>query len=166
MISMTPIDRRALLAGGTLAGVGLLLANTAVSESKAAIRYDVTLSDAQWRSKLGATRFQILRQEGTERAFTSPLVNEHRKGVFVCAGCDQPLYSSATKFESGTGWPSFYAALPRAVAQRTDASFGMERIEEHCARCGGHLGHVFDDGPRPTGKRHCINGLSLNFRPA
>jgi peptide-methionine (R)-S-oxide reductase len=166
MISMTPIDRRALLAGGTLAGVGLLLAYGTAGESKAATRYAVTMSDSQWRTKLGAARFQILRQEGTERAFTSPLLKEHRKGVFVCAGCNQALYSSATKFDSGTGWPSFYAALPGATARRADVSLGMQRIEEHCGRCGGHLGHVFDDGPPPTGKRHCINGLSLNFRPA
>ena len=97
--------------------------------------------------------------------FTSPLLNEHRKGVFVCAGCALPLFSSATKFESGTGWPSFWRALPRDVVTRTDRSFGMARTEVLCARCGGHLGHVFDDGPRPTGLRYCMNGLALRFRP-
>ena len=166
MLSMSPLDRRSLLGIGTLTGVGLLLACAPSASGKAATRYAVTLSDAQWRSKLGAARYNILRQAGTERAFTSPLLKEHRKGTFACAGCNLSLYASATKFESGTGWPSFYAALPGATGHRTDSSFGIERVEEHCSRCGGHLGHVFDDGPPPTGKRHCINGLSLTFRPA
>ena len=166
MLSMTPLDRRSLLGLGTVAGVGLLFAASGSTKGNAAGRYQVTMSDAAWRTQLGSARYNILRQEGTERAFTSPLLKEHRKGVFACAGCGQNLYSSATKFESGTGWPSFYAALPGATGNRNDSSFGMERIEEHCSRCGGHLGHVFDDGPPPTGKRHCINGLSLVFRPA
>ena len=114
----------------------------------------------------GPKRYEILREAGTERAFTSPLLNEHRRGAFVCAGCALPLFSSATKFESGTGWPSFWRPLPRAVVTRTDRSLGIGRTEVLCARCGGHLGHVFDDGPRPTGLRYCMNGLALRFRPA
>ena len=166
MLPMPPLDRRSLLGLGALTGLGLALAAAPSARGRAAGRYAVIMSDAQWRQKLGLDRFRILRQEGTERSFTSPLLNEHRKGTFTCAGCDQNLYASATKFERGTGWPSFYAALPGATAHRIDSSFGMDRVEEHCSRCGGHLGHVFDDGPRPTGKRHCINGLSLKFKPA
>ncbi len=118
------------------------------------------------RRLLGPQRYAILREAGTERAFTSPLLGEHRNGVFLCAGCALPLFSSATKFESGTGWPSFWRPLPRAVVIRTDRSLIIARTEVLCARCGGHLGHVFDDGPRPTGLRYCMNGLALRFRPA
>jgi len=128
--------------------------------------YEVTLSDAQWRAKLSPAAYDVLRQQGTERPFTSPLLNEHRKGVFACAGCALPLFSSTTKFESGTGWPSFWAPLPHAVQQSADNSLGMERTEVHCRRCGGHLGHVFDDGPKPTGLRYCMNGVALSFTPA
>ena len=133
---------------------------------KAAAAPTVNRTPAEWRRRLGAERFHILREQGTERAFTSPLLNEHRKGLFACAGCGLPLFSSAAKYDSGTGWPSFWKPLPNAIATTTDRSLFMERVEEHCRRCGGHLGHIFDDGPRPTGKRHCINGLSLTFRPA
>jgi peptide-methionine (R)-S-oxide reductase len=121
---------------------------------------------AQWRQILGPQRYHILREAGTERAFTSPLNNEHRRGTFVCAACADRLFSSATKFESGTGWPSFWRALPHAVVERADRSLIMERTEVLCARCGGHLGHVFDDGPKPTGLRYCMNGLALAFRAA
>ena len=132
----------------------------------ASARFPLQRSDAEWRRLLGPQRYAVLRQAATERAFTSPLNNEHRKGTFVCAGCSLPLFSSATKFDSGTGWPSFWRPLPRAVVTKTDRSFMMDRTEVLCARCGGHLGHVFDDGPKPTGLRYCMNGLALKFTPA
>jgi len=125
----------------------------------------VTHSDSEWRAQLSAEQYEILREEGTERAYSSPLNNEHRKGVFACAGCDLPLFSSDTKFDSRTGWPSFWAPLDNAVATRQDRSFGVLREEVHCRRCGGHLGHVFEDGPKPTGLRYCMNGLALTFKP-
>ncbi|HYX47737.1 MAG TPA: peptide-methionine (R)-S-oxide reductase MsrB [Sphingomicrobium sp.] len=119
----------------------------------------------RWRALLGPKRYAVLREAATERPFSSPLLNEHRRGLFVCAGCALPLFSSSTKFESGTGWPSFWRPLPRAVVTRADHSLLMERTEVLCERCGGHLGHVFDDGPKPTGLRYCMNGLALDFRP-
>lgn len=122
-------------------------------------------SDSEWHSLLSDEQYAILRDEGTERAYTSPLNDEHRNGTFACAGCDLALFSSATKFDSRTGWPSFWAPLEHAVATRQDRSFGMSRNEVHCRRCGGHLGHVFDDGPKPTGLRYCMNGLAMTFKP-
>ena len=159
-------DRRLFLGllGTSAFGLSTYLAGRS-SDARAAT-FEVRRSDSDWRRRLGPDRYRILRQEGTERAFTSPLLNEHRKGVFACAGCALPLFSSATKYDSGTGWPSFWKALPNAIGTSRDLSLGMIRVEEHCRRCGGHLGHIFDDGPRPTGKRHCINGLSLTFRLA
>jgi peptide-methionine (R)-S-oxide reductase len=127
---------------------------------------DIPKSDDEWRSRLSPEQFDVLRKHGTERAGTSPLNKEHRAGVFQCAGCGQELFESKTKFESGTGWPSFWAPLESAVETKTDRNFGMVRTEVHCARCGGHLGHVFEDGPRPTGLRYCMNGVSLTFKPA
>jgi len=157
------IGRRAFLG---LAGITTVGAIATMAWSRTPARkFEIQLSDAQWRQRLGSERFYILREAGTERAFTSPLLNEHRKWTFVCAACSLPLFSSATKFDSGTGWPSFWNALPNAVVYNRDMTFGMIRTEELCRRCGGHLGHVFDDGPRPTGKRHCINGLALKFVP-
>jgi peptide-methionine (R)-S-oxide reductase len=128
--------------------------------------YPISYSEAEWRKRLTAEQFRILRQAGTERPYSSPLNKEHRKGTFVCAADGNPLFSSATKFESGTGWPSFWKPLPGAIGTSTDFKLGYPRTEVHCARCGGHLGHVFDDGPRPTGKRYCMNGAAMKFVPA
>lgn len=129
------------------------------------IRYRVVHSDAAWRRILSPASYQILRQAGTEPPFSSPLLNEHRAGEFNCAGCALPLYASTTKYDSFTGWPSFWAHLSKAVLTSRDNSFGMLRTEVHCSQCGGHLGHVFDDGPQPTGLRYCMNGLALTFTP-
>lgn len=159
-------DRRLFLGlmGTTVFGLATYLAGRGTDASAA--NYEVRRSDADWKRRLGPQRYAILRQEGTERPFSSPLLKERRKGIFACAGCGLPLFSSKTKYDSGTGWPSFYAALPNAIRTSRDTQLGMVRVEEHCRRCGGHLGHIFDDGPPPTGKRHCINGLSLTFKPA
>ena len=120
-------------------------------------------TEAEWRATLTADQFHVLREHGTERAGSSPLNQEKRAGTFFCAGCGTPLYSSETKFESGTGWPSFWAPLPDAIVTTEDRSYGMRRVEVRCAKCGGHLGHVFPDGPRPTGERYCMNGVALKF---
>jgi peptide-methionine (R)-S-oxide reductase len=122
-------------------------------------------TEAQWRSELTPEQFRVLRQHGTERAGTSPLDKEHRAGTFTCAGCGAPLFSSTAKFNSGTGWPSFFQPLEAAVGTSTDRGFFMTRTEVHCARCQGHLGHVFPDGPAPTGLRYCMNGVSMRFEP-
>jgi len=159
---MTP-DRRTFLA---MAGTGAAaFALFGCRQATAAPEhFEVTLTDAQWKAKLSPAAYQVLRHENTERPFSSPLNDEHRAGIFSCAGCALPLFSSKTKFDSGTGWPSFWAPLPNAVRTRDDGSLGMSRIEVHCRRCGGHLGHVFDDGPKPTGKRYCMNGLAMTFK--
>jgi peptide-methionine (R)-S-oxide reductase len=128
--------------------------------------FEVVKTDEEWHKILNDAQFAVLRKEDTEYPGTSPLLKEHRKGVFHCAGCDLPVYASETKFDSGTGWPSFWDALPGAIGTTIDRSLFMERVEVHCRRCGGHFGHIFDDGPPPTGKRHCINGLALTFKPA
>jgi peptide-methionine (R)-S-oxide reductase len=125
--------------------------------------FPIQKSDDEWRKSLDPLQYQVLRKHGTERAGTSPLNNEKRKGAFRCAGCGEPLFDSGTKFESGTGWPSFWEPLPGAVGTSADRSFFTTRTEVHCAKCGGHLGHVFPDGPQPTGQRYCMNGAALTF---
>ena len=125
--------------------------------------YSVKKSDAEWKKELDPLQHHVLRDHGTERPFTSPLNNEKRKGTFRCAGCGEPLFDSSTKYESGSGWPSFWASMDGAVGTSTDSSHFMSRTEVHCAKCGGHLGHVFPDGPKPTGQRYCMNGAALKF---
>jgi peptide-methionine (R)-S-oxide reductase len=133
---------------------------------QAAAAYEVTKSDADWKKLLSPDAYDVLRHQGTEAPWSSKLEYEHRKGVYACAGCALPNFSSDTKFESGTGWPSFWKPLDNAVLTSSDSSLGMDRTEVHCRRCGGHLGHVFDDGPKPTGLRYCMNGVALSFHPA
>jgi peptide-methionine (R)-S-oxide reductase len=127
--------------------------------------FEVTKTDAEWRSILTPAQYDVLRQEVTEPPGSSPLLHEHREGIFACAGCELPLFRSETKYDSGTGWPSFWSPIEEAVGTRTDRKLWMERTEVHCRRCGGHLGHVFKDGPPPTGLRYCMNGLALKFVP-
>ena len=135
------------------------------ADAKDEARYPVSHSDEEWRRRLTPEQYRVLREHGTERAGTSPLDREKRAGTFLCAGCDEPLFTSDTKFDSGTGWPSFFRPIEGAVATSTDKSWFMTRTEVHCARCGGHLGHVFEDGPRPTGLRYCMNGAAMTFQP-
>ena len=143
---------------------GAALPVMAACGSRAEARsFPVKLSDAQWKKRLTASEYRILREAGTERPYSSPLNGEKRKGTYTCAGCDNRLFSSSTKFESGTGWPSFYRPLSGGIVTDKDYKLGYPRTEVLCARCGGHLGHVFDDGPRPTGKRYCMNGVALSF---
>ncbi len=145
--------------------VSLTARSVSAGQSRGKEAFEVTMSEEEWRKILNPAQFEILRKHATERAGSSPLNKEHRKGTFHCAGCDLPVYSSDTKFDSGTGWPSFWAPLSGAIGTSEDRSSFEVRTEVHCRRCGGHLGHVFDDGPRPTGKRHCINGFALVFKP-
>ena len=160
------IDRRAMLGIGGAAAISALLFGRSGSATPG-LRFSVNHTPDEWRRILGPQRYHILREAGTEHAFTSPLNDEHREGIFGCAACALPLFSSATKFDSGTGWPSFWRSLPHAVVTRPDPSprYFVQPTEVLCARCGGHLGHVFDDGPKPTGLRYCMNGLALQFRP-
>ncbi len=162
----TPANRRRFLG---LLGSGIAASTLAAcgSSEANAKTFPVSMSEAQWRQKLTKSEFYVLREAGTERPYTSPLDDENRAGTFVCAGCGNALYSSKTKYDSGTGWPSFWKAIDaRAVGTSTDYKIGYPRTEVHCADCGGHLGHIFSDGPKPTGKRHCINGVAMDFRPA
>src|SRR5882757_4306494 len=159
------IDRRLLLAGaGALALVAGLRWMRA-TDVEAASSFELQKSDSEWRAVLSKAQYEVLRLHRTEVPGSSPLNHEKRKGAFACAGCDLPLFSSDTKYESGTGWPSFWQPLANAVGTSTDTAFFMTRTEVHCRRCGGHLGHVFEDGPKPTGLRYCMNGVSLAFQP-
>ncbi|MDN5788273.1 peptide-methionine (R)-S-oxide reductase MsrB [Pseudorhodobacter sp.] len=151
----------------TLAATGLAALPLRAAE------FEITLTDAEWKKRLTPAQFAVLRQDVTEKAFSntlmgekSPLLKEARSGTYHCAGCDLPVYPSKTKFDSGTGWPSFYASLPDAVGTKEDSTLFTTRLEVHCRRCGGHLGHIFNDGPKPTGKRHCLNGLAMTFTAA
>jgi peptide-methionine (R)-S-oxide reductase len=170
-----PLHRRSLLLGGAalFAAAGAAFAQTRTSapdapQSEARFAHDPfrRLTDAQWRQRLQPASYNTLRHEATERPFTSALLDEHRRGTFVCMGCALPLFRSEWKFESGTGWPSFYRAIEENIGRKIDMGFGMVRTEYHCARCLGHQGHEFDDGPRPTGNRFCNNGVALRFIPA
>ena len=165
------IDRRVLLTAGVAAGALLVSGKFGEAETMTATTttQDIDfkkLTDVDWRKRLSPQAYDVLRKHGTERPGTSALNHEKRKGTFACAGCDLPLFSSDTKFESGTGWPSFYKPLDNAIETKSDRTFFMTRTEVHCARCIGHLGHVFDDGPAPTGLRYCMNGVAMKFEPA
>jgi len=161
------VNRRALLGAGGVGLIGGIAFFSGQGTSRAAEgKFEIMLSDAEWRKRLTPQQYAVLRKEDTERPNSSPLNKEKRKGVYACAGCGLPLFSSATKYESGTGWPSFWKPLPNAVGTRADNRLFFTRTEVHCRRCGGHIGHVFDDGPKPTGLRYCMNGLALKFRPA
>ena len=166
------MNRRGMLLGGTaVLGLGALalgarsLAFAGEGEAVPGT-FEVSMTDEEWHKKLTDAQFDVLRRQGTEYPGSSPLLNEHRAGIFGCVGCDLPLFDSKTKFDSGTGWPSFYQPLPNAVATMEDDSLGDQRTEVHCRRCGGHLGHVFNDGPQPTGLRYCTDGVALKFTPA
>jgi peptide-methionine (R)-S-oxide reductase len=165
---MMAMSRRSALLGGSgflalgFAALGLRPGGVAQAAQG---DFPFTLSDAEWKAKLEPLAYNVLRHEATERPFSSALNDEHRPGVFACAGCAQPLFDAATKFDSGTGWPSFYQPLQGAVGESTDNSLMMTRTEVHCANCGGHLGHVFNDGPEPTGLRYCMNGVAMTFAP-
>ncbi len=160
------IQRRNFLSGGTalfgLLTLGFAMKGIGAAQATEGV-FAVTMTDQEWRAKLGDFPFEVLRKEATERAFTSPLLDEHRSGTFVCAGCDLELFASETKYDSGTGWPSFYDFIPGGIGTKVDNSLFGERTEVHCTRCGGHQGHVFNDGPQPTGLRYCINGVSIRF---
>lgn len=158
------ITRRQML-NASVSGVALLAAGPLVKIEAWAAAKKIVHTDPEWRALLTSDQYAVLRQEGTERPFSSELLEEHRPGTFACAGCDLPLFSSQTKFDSGTGWPSFWAPIEGAIITKADTTFGMTRTAVMCAQCEGHLGHVFEDGPKPTGLRYCMNGVALKFEP-
>jgi peptide-methionine (R)-S-oxide reductase len=164
------MTRRELIGMVSVGAVAVAITGSYVLRGKTEAVLDgvfpIQHSDAQWRALLSPASYQVLRQAGTEVPFSSPLLNEHRAGLFLCAGCTRHLFDSRTKFDSHTGWPSFWDSLPGALARKDDSSLGMSRTEVRCPDCGGHLGHVFDDGPKPTGLRYCMNGVAMTFQPA
>ncbi len=161
------LTRRIILFGGlAMAGIGGIFGKLTGSGGEAAAKeFPVSHTPDEWKKKLSDMQYYVLREHGTERAGTSPLNHEKRKGIFACSGCGQDLFQSDTKYESGTGWPSFFKPIDGAIETSTDNTLFMTRVEVHCSRCGGHLGHVFPDGPKPTGERYCMNGVSLTFKP-
>ena len=158
-------NRRSLLKSLFLTGAGVTLAPTLAAAASGG-KFEVTKTDAEWKRLLSPQQYYVLREHGTEYAGSSPLDREKRKGTFHCAGCDLPLFSSDTKYDSGTGWPSFWQPIANAIGTSIDRSLFSVRTEVHCRRCGGHLGHVFEDGPRPTGLRYCMNGVAMTFKPS
>ena len=166
-MKLPPTSRRSFVSAAAITAAMPILASCGATPAQARKDFPIRKTEAQWRRQLTRAEYRILREAGTERAFSSPLNNEKRAGVYKCAGCGNRIYSSKHKYESGTGWPAFYKAIDKgAVGTSVDYKIGYPRTEVHCADCGGHLGHIFGDGPKPTGKRHCINGLAMDFVPA